>query len=59
MCDGQLKTKAGGISNRAGGAMHSISPWYDEWMALDPFFGIGSFVAPAQRCGIAKFIGID
>ena len=56
--DGKLKTKPGGISNRAGGAMHSISPWYDELMALDPFFGIGALVL-AQRCCIAKFIGIE
>jgi hypothetical protein len=57
--DGKLKAKPGRIPNRAGGAMHSISPWYDELMALDPFFGIGALVALAQRCCIAKFIGIE
>jgi DNA modification methylase len=26
---------------------------------LDPFVGIGSAAVAAQRCGVAKFIGIE
>lgn len=46
--DGKLKTKAGGILDRAGGAMNSILRRYDELTVPDPFFGIGASVAPPQ-----------
>jgi hypothetical protein len=37
--DAKLRTKPGGTSGRAGGAMHSILRRYDEWAMLDPFPG--------------------
>jgi site-specific DNA-methyltransferase (adenine-specific) len=31
----------------------------EELSVLDPFFGIGNAAVAAQRCGVAKFIGIE